>query len=275
MNSRRRFLAAASALSSFALLNALQVDAWGNPTHADGPLPDPKKFQAGDFLWPRGVDDWIVYTSTYSENEANNAREWEQQKDDFIRRIKHKGAAATRGEMEARRVLEHMTYRQFKAVFFEGAPMGAMVPYGSGTGFSTGHVAIITETADDPLIVEAVWGDIKKVRTIHYSDWLRQRPKELVWHGRLKGFSSEDREKVSAKALTYEGIKYDFWNFNLADTSCFYCSKLVWTCVKESLGLAVDGNDDSDRMIWFSPKQLMRTSAVFLLNNPGNYGGGA
>lgn len=274
MKSRRRFLAAASALSCFVLFDSLQISAMAKSRPADGPLPDPKKFQAGDLLWPRGVHDWILYASAYSESESSAAQEWEEQKNAFIQKIKSKGAAATPGETGARRILEPMAYRQFKAVYFNAAPIGEMVPYGSDSGLYTGHVAIIAETASDPLIVEAVWGDVKRVRVIRYSDWIRARPNELIWHGRLKGFSAEDREKVSAKALTYEGVKYDFWNFNLSDVSCFYCSKLVWICVKQALGVAVDGNDDADRMIWFSPKQLMRTSAVVLLNNPGSYGGG-
>ncbi|MGY3229386.1 hypothetical protein ACVWWJ_000870 [Luteibacter sp. HA06] len=273
MGTRRQFLSATAAIAGVAIFEASRLNAAISSGQGDNPHPDPNKFQAGDFIWPRGINDFVAYALEDENDEAKSAATWIMQRDAFVKSIRDKGSNATPGESEARTLLETMTYRQFRATYFNDAPQtGGFVPYGSS--LYTGHVAIITETSTDPLIVEAIWGDIKKVRTIRYADWLKSRTDELVWHGRLSNASAIDRKKVSSKALTYCDIPYNFWNFNLADTSCFYCSKLVWSCIKDTLGYAVDGKDNPDRHIWFSPKQLMRTTPITLLNNPGNYGGG-
>jgi hypothetical protein len=47
-----------------------------------------------------------------------------------------------------------------------------------------------------------------------------------------------------------------FWNFDLADASDFYCSKLAWLSVRDALSFAIDGDENPRRRFWFSPKQL-------------------
>jgi uncharacterized protein YycO len=67
------------------------------------------------------------------------------------------------------------------------------------------------------------------------------------------------------------GAPYRFFNFDLGDTSGFYCSKLAWYCIKSATGTAPDDNANPRRILWYSPKRLMKSHHVTLLRNPGNY----
>jgi uncharacterized protein YycO len=120
-----------------------------------------------------------------------------------------------------------------------------------------------------PWVIEALWapGVVRQ----RYQEWISARSGEVVWHGRLKGAGQQDRSRIAAEAKNYLSKPYDFWNFNLADVSGFYCSKLVWLAVMRSLSIAVDGNPNPTRLFWLSPKQLLYADLVDRLFDPGDY----
>jgi hypothetical protein len=76
---------------------------------------------------------------------------------------------------------------------------------------------------------------------------------------------------VSGEASKYIGRPYDFWNLDLADTSAFYCSKLVWLAIRYGLGFDIDGDSNPKRAFWFSPKQLINEPGIELIVNPEPY----
>jgi hypothetical protein len=275
MIGRRAFLSYISmAVAGLATLKtkAVAEDIQGSPRSSTR-LPDPKLFQAGDLIWPRKPGEVVPYAASHFESEAAAAAAWRADRDAYIANIRANWNSSSLGKRDSVALLDSMTYPEFKRIYFQAASRDQMVPYGSSSGFYTGHVAMLTQTTLDPIVVEAIWGKIKKVRTIRYSEWLRERPNELVWHGRLRSRQPEERRSVAELALTYVDRPYNFWNFDLSDDSSFYCSKLVWLCAWKTLQISVDGKPNPDRSIWFSPKQLMKSEAVFLLNDPENYGG--
>jgi uncharacterized protein YycO len=118
-------------------------------------------------------------------------------------------------------------------------------------------------------VIEAVWGDKKKVQRVSYADWLAGRPDAWIWVGRKTGLTDADKSRIVQQATTYIGRPYDFWNFDLSDDSSFYCSKLVWLSLAQSLGKYLDGNSSSRRTFWFSPKQAW--GYVTHINSPRDY----
>jgi uncharacterized protein YycO len=104
-----------------------------------------------------------------------------------------------------------------------------------------------------------------------YDDWLRKRPGEIVWHGRVRELSKTARGQIPIESAKYLGRPYDFWNFDLNDDAGFYCSKLVWMSIWRALGFAIDGNSNSRRTFWLSPKQLLYLKTISRLHDPGPY----
>lgn len=140
---------------------------------------------------------------------------------------------------------------------------------GSGSIVYVGHVAIIEILDGKPFVIEAISG--QGVIRHSYEDWLSSRPGEEVWHGRVTDLSKEQRSEIPAEAKKYVGRPYEFFNLDLNDDAGFYCSKLVWLAIFRKLHFAIDGNSDSKRYFWFSPKQLMNASRVQVLYSPGSY----
>ena len=101
--------------------------------------------------------------------------------------------------------------------------------------------------------------------------WLANRPNEVIWLGRVKGRSNDERASIVEEAKKYINRPYDFWNFDLNDDHGFYCSKLVWLSVFRSLSFAIDGNSNPERAFWFSPKQLLYLPAIDRIHDPGPY----
>lgn len=239
--------------------------------HTSTRVPDPASFQAGDLIWPRKPDEWIPYDSDFYEEGQDAAKQWQQARDKFVDSIKHKGPLATPQERAAVNNVSDLTYEQFTKLYLQEQNRDDFYKRGSSSAFSVGHVAIITETKRDPVVVEALWGKVNKVHTIQYSEWIKGRADEVVWQGRLIGFNSDQRISFAKEALVYEGRPYDFWNFDLNDPSGFYCSKLAWLSAFRALHVALDGNNEPRRSIWFSPKQLMNSDRVVLINDPVSY----
>jgi Permuted papain-like amidase enzyme, YaeF/YiiX, C92 family len=274
MFTRRHFLAATAMA-----LCVPSAHTRADPPKADGNLPFPnrEKFEVGDLLWPKSRCAKVPYASAHYQSQEEAKLQWTKERDAFVGRIHAAGQGASEDEAKAARNVESMTYEEFTRLYFYNEKAHGIQPYGSDAGLETGHVAILLEDAHhpikkNPIVLEAVWGDIKKVRTISYDDWLTGRPDELVWHGRLKGIDFQGRSNVAKEALSHLNKPYNFWNMNLDDDSGFYCSKLVWLAAYRSLEkLALDDHKSPRRSIWFSPKQLMHCPHVFLINDPGNY----
>jgi uncharacterized protein YycO len=126
-----------------------------------------------------------------------------------------------------------MTYEDFVSYYLSDRIPGQPASFGVG-GLDVGHVGIIEMIDRKPSVIEAMAGF--GVRRISYEDWLRSRPGELFWVGRLKGVPLERRGAAAERAAEQIGKPYNFWDFDLEDASCFYCSKLAWLSIMRGAG---------------------------------------
>lgn len=163
-----------------------------------------------------------------------------------------------------------MEFSEFMTLYQADQSPGTSREFGGGAGvLYVGHVGIISIAAGVPTVVEAVLG--KGVQQISYESWLKNRAGSWVWHGRCSNSSEADRAKIAAAAKMHLDQPYNFWNFDLSDTSGYYCSKLCWQATNDSLGVALDGNQNPKRAFWFSPKQMLKARLVEKLFSPGSY----
>lgn len=240
--SRRSFLeVAASAALAASFPGALL---FGRRAVFAGDALDPLILEPGDLIWPKKPGVWVPY-----EVEA----EWTRERDAYLR--SHEGAADPETAMRLR-LLAKMEYGD--------------VARADGS-FRVGHVGIIDfDGHGDAWIIEAVGKE--GVRRIPFVEWMKLREGELLWLGRLRNHNRRVRARLAFAAREQVGKPYDFWNFDLNDDSGFYCSKLVWCAVYRGMGIAVDGEPRSNRMLWFSPKQLLQLSAIDRIHDSGPYG---
>lgn len=273
---RRTFLkSTVSLLVAVAALPSLALADDGKPTR-----PDRKLLQAGDFIWPKVPGQIIPYNSSGLRDELRLKKLWEDERDAFVKKVDAdpKQFAA---QVDAANTVRYMTYPTFVALYMGEASVkisadprnqSTLEPSKFGSSFYVGHVAIVAESSENPMIIEAVNDDPHSVRTIRYDDWLTDRKGAHVWLGRVAGEEAADRSKIVAEAEKHLGRPYDFWNFDLNDDSGFYCSKLAWMSVKRALGIALDGKTDAKRSIWFSPKQLLHCKkTIDIVFSPGDY----
>lgn len=234
------------------------------------PRPDPTLFQSGDLVWPKKPGVYVPYNSGSRNAPSEDRDQWESEKKAYL--AKHKTPPQT--ELLLRRriaTLQNMDFREFLAVYAGGQTPGVPGLYSGGIAY-VGHVGIIEVDSDGKSwVIEALLGDIKKVVRQEYTTWINGRSDQVVWLGRLREVPSEARAKVAEEAKRYINKPYDFWNFDLNDDAGFYCSKLVWLSIYRSLKFSVDGDDDTNRLLWFSPKQLMYAPTIELLHDPGPY----
>lgn len=231
--------------------------------------PEPAKFESGDFIWPKRPGAFVPYHSKPAGAYDDDRAQWEREKQAFINRVTS-DPAAPNGLVRLARRLERMEFREFLALYLADEKPGVPDTYGGRSPIYVGHVGILfLKDNGEPWVVEAVWEG--GVRTISYQSWLGERPDDIVWHGRLKDQNRGDRAKIAEEALRYKGKPYDFWNFDLADSSGFYCSKLAWLAVFQALKIATDDDRNSQRWFWYSPKQLMNSSYIYKLHDPGSY----
>lgn len=229
--------------------------------------PPPQELQSGDLLWPKKPNSVIPYNASSSEAGPSDEALWVEERDRYLASLKAKPASSA-DDRERRELLTAMSYKKFLAVFGEGeAPRGPS-PYGGLLG--VGHTAIVRVKGAKVTIIEALWGI--GVREVAYAEWADQRRSDWIWHARLDGISDEKRAEVAERAAEQVGKPYDFWNFNLADDSGFYCSKLAWFSILKATALAADDHPDPKRLLWLSPKQLLRSSHLRMLQDPGKYG---
>ena len=235
---------------------------------APGAPPTAGILQTGDLIWPKAPGAVVPYNSTPGDADSSDARRWKKEKDTYLEQLRrHPNPPA---EERARYTqLSGMTYKEFVAMYLDDHSPEDGVPFGAG-GVSVGHVGIIEVVDGVPTVIEAM---VKPgVRRISYSEWLQERPGELIWLGRLKNVSAKKRAAVARAAAAHIGKPYRFWNFNLKDDAGFYCSKLAWLSIVTATGVPPDDKPDAKRILWFSPKQLMKSPQVSLVVNPGSYG---
>lgn len=260
-----KFIKAPLALSIFlvALCNPPTFSVAQGP-----PLPPPAaQLQSGDLIWPKKPDSVVPYNSQPGEAGQSARAQWLQDKETYLDRLRN-SSSPTPDEKSRYLVLQSMTYEDFAATYLDDRLLGEPATFGAG-GFYVGHVGIVEIAGGTPMIIEAIMGI--GVRKISYAAWLKERPGELVWLGRLKDVPPEKREAVAKIASGYVGKPYNFWNFDLADTTSFYCSKLAWLSILSGAGFPPDDNPDPIRGLWYSPKQLMRSRHIVLVNFPSNY----
>jgi cell wall-associated NlpC family hydrolase len=258
---------AAGALISL-IATAVMLTAIGAYGQEDPQFPAPDTLQSGDLIWPKKPGALVPYNSQPGEAKNTDAARWEKEKESYLGELRKK-AEPTEDEKQRYSALQTMTYDQFVQQYLRGAEPDQPAAFGTGN-FSVGHVGIIQIQEGTPTVVEAMIGF--GVRRLTYSEWTKQRPGELVWLARLKDVSAEKRAAVAKVAASYIGRPYLFWNFNLTDDTGFYCSKLAWLSVLKGVGFAPDDNDNGHRLLWYSPKQLMRSPRLAFIVNPGNYG---
>jgi len=260
---RRSFLAGAVALAGAVTLPVLPATAKTSPK----PFPLPSELQAGDLLWPKVPGAIVPYYRNGPANLAADYGEWTAERKARMAALRLRPDAYSQAQLGA---LEAMSYYQFRARYLEGYEPGRLTPYSFGGIAAVGHVAIVTMDKNGvPGIIEAY--SPKGVVPSTYADWITAHPGEICWQGRLKGITSADGDKFAAAALKYKRRPYDFWNFDLSDANGFYCSKLVWLALMQSLNIAIDGNTNPKRLFWLSPKQELYAKTVDILLDQGNY----
>jgi uncharacterized protein YycO len=161
-----------------------------------------------------------------------------------------------------------MTYPDFVKKYFAPLPPETLEARGFAS-ISVGHVGIIQIENGQPFVIEAMMG--KGVQRVAYAKWIGDRSGELFWLGRLNNTSPEVRATVATVAESYLKRPYDFWNFDLRDDSCFYCSKLAWLAITKATSIPPDGNPNGDRIFWYSPKRLLCSPNLQSIVSSGNY----
>ena len=254
------------------LLQVLAASLLPSATRAVGesvsPRPNPALFQGGDFIWPKPPGAYVPYNAGSNNSPEDDARLWEAERSGYIKR-----QATTADPIISERVklLRSMDYLEFLALYEGNQRLGVPSEYSGGSVY-VGHVAILDMRRGVPYVIEAL---LKKgVVEATYEDWLASRPDQVIWLGRLRNWSQEDRARIAVEARRYIGRPYDFWNFDLDDDSKFYCSKLCWLSAFRALNLALDNNPNPKRPLWYSPKQLLNGPNTEKLHDPGPYASG-
>lgn len=249
---------------------AISRSAIAQTIEAGPPLPDKSIFQSGDFVWPKKPGVFVPYNYNTQRSLENDERQWIIERDAFVAKAKkHPGYMSAEDIQQ----LQRLTFREFYARYAGDQRPNTPGQYSSGGGIYVGHVGILEiDSGKSAWVIEALIG--KGIVRSRYEEWVLGRPGEIVWLGRVRDVPASDREKISIEAKRMLGRPYDFWNFNLADDTAFYCSKLAWLSIWRGLKFAIDGNPDSKRAFWFSPKQLLYSKAISRLHDPGPYANG-
>jgi hypothetical protein len=265
---RRHVLEATFALFySTASTNSLVAEDTNNPTL---PLPNKETFESGDLVWPKKPGTYVPYRNDVYASPEEEQRRWQVEKQAFIKNIRANPTYFSEADIAE---LENMTFPEFYSRYAGDQKPGVPGTYSTGAGIYVGHVGIVeVDRNKTPWIVEALM--TRGVVRTTYDDWIKSRPGEIVWHGRVRDLSPEERGKILAEAKKYLSKPYYFWNFDLNDDSEFYCSKLVWLAIWRSLGFAIDGDSNPKRKFWFSPKQLLYAKTIARLHDPGPYANG-
>jgi cell wall-associated NlpC family hydrolase len=269
--SRRAFITNATLAATSWTLLSRRLHSQPPPAPTLSRTPDPTTFESGDLLWPKAPTEFVPYSARQGASEQSDAARWIRERNAYIATL-NSSSSLTPEDRERFTALHEMTYDGFKATYLQPVDTASIQQMGAGgLPVSVGHVALLDLRSGNPLVLEAVWDVVKCIRTIPYAAWLAGRPGEYVWHGRLLDASPEKRLNIVEIASTYIGTPYDFWNFNLEDTTGFYCSKLAWLSIRKALNVAPDDNLNPRRVLWYSPKQLMHSHHLAMRFYPGSY----
>ncbi len=274
---RRQFVASLG-------LSIATVPLSGSAQSLSGPRrPDPQTFESGDLVWPKKQGAFVPYASSPEEISVDDDEvRWKKERADFIRRARSGALGSTPAEVaywkRTADKIELLDYQSFYHAYAANSSPSAFISYGGGEMLYVGHIGIIDvdSVSQQRFVVEAVMGQGAGcehcVSRISYGEWLRSRGDILVWHARLKGKDPAERSAIASAAKKGALSKpYDFWNFDLSDSSSFYCSKLVWWSTMQATGIALDGNAEPKRDFWYSPLQVMKSQYVEVLSSPGIY----
>jgi hypothetical protein len=230
--------------------------------------PAAELLQAGDLIWPKKPGAFVPYNSRPGDANASDAPRWQAEKKAYLDSLR-RNPNPSQEEKERFSALQDMTYKEFAARYLGDRIPGRPDTFGLA-GIEVGHVGIIEIKDGKPFVVEAMLGP--GVQRLSYAEWVQKRPGEIFWLGRLKEVPPEKRAAVAARAAEQIGKPYDFWDFDLDDTSGFYCSKLAWLSVLRGAGFPLDDDPTSNRVFWYSPRQSMESKHIDLIINPGQYG---
>lgn len=199
----------------------------------------------GDLIFLRGTEDIVFYQDSQV---AAPEDLWEEARANIL------------AEDERAATIETWSYADFLRHFGEGVDDPTSVRAMGGTlPISVGHVAIFFRDQEGlPFIFEAA-GAAEGVQRVAWQKWKKHNVVGSdVWIARLT-FSEKEIGEVVAEALKHDKAPYDITNRDLTDASAFYCSKLVWLAVKDATGVAMDGNQNGNRFLWYSPLQLLNS----------------
>jgi hypothetical protein len=247
------------------------------------PHPDPASFQSGDLLWPALPDTIIPYSRSVGVSREDAA--WIKERDAFLQTMP---ASADPASQALRERISNMSYSEFRALYLQDSESQPEKPGNMTTrtfkipSVAVGHVAILDVGKDKvPRVIEAVPKGKKRFEIVTdrfqdgvivtpYREWIDVHKDYKVWHGRVK--TEKKRSQIAAAAKSFLKRDYWFWSFDFSDETAFYCSKLVWVSAYKGLGIALDGDANTSRQLWLSPKRLMKLDTVTMLHNPGKYG---
>lgn len=262
--SRRRFLALQGAFAATALLSK---PATGQGL--DDKRPQVASLESGDFIWPKQPSQYVPFNSGSTMAYADEKATWLAERRQFIAAVRA-DPSSTLEDRQFASDLEFMDFSEFLTLYQADLSPGSPREFAGGVSpLYVGHVGIIQIANGKVDVVEAVWG--KGVQRISYADWLAGRPDAWVWHGRLSGKTRAERSRIAEEAARHVSTRYNFWNFDLLDSTGFYCSKLCWHATQRALGVALDDNPNARRRFWFSPKQMLKARSVDKLFSPGSY----
>ncbi|MFT4036345.1 MAG: hypothetical protein QM679_12300 [Patulibacter sp.] len=138
------------------------------------------------------------------------------------------------------------------------------------SNYYVGHPAIVERRGGRIWIVDAT-PHRGGIAITPYEEWLDDLPGCSLWHGRLRGFERDRRALVALAAASAKGRPYSLLNLHLDDIGGFYCSKLLWWAVWNSLGLAIDSKPIPARCRWLTPRETAMQPCFDRLFWPGEY----
>lgn len=249
-------------------------------------VPEPSTLKAGDLIWPKKPNQSIYYDTRDNEIYEANKKQWEEDKEVYIKEVQN-DTAATDQDRESADRLKNISFDEFMRLYLgdgsndwkkedwkgfafdRGGEENEMEIYGfKFPWIYVGHVGMIFFKDNTPWVVEAT---PKKVRTIPYNKWLEEYKEANVWHGRMADVNDQELSNIVKEALKQVGKPYSLFYRNLNDERKFYCSKLIWFSYYRALGKSIDNTPDVSRVWWYTPKQLIKSTHVKIILNPGTY----
>lgn len=223
-----------------------------------------KQIRHGDLIWIRSSDEWIPY------NAGTAQKEFEERLNEVTK---------NRDLLSSFPTLDRLTYNEFHAAYFEGHLINQLENYRDGNdSVGVGHVGIIQIINSEIFVIEAANQDLGVIRTPLRNWILGLGPTTKFWIGRFRTappgefipLNKIDAIVQVAAEQAKQKKSYDFFNFDLADSTGFYCSKLVWYATFQATGRKLD-KGVKYWLPWYSPKQLLSSPFLDIVINPESY----